>query len=244
MLSSVRGLLAPQKEDTVSVKSVTPSAVNALAPLASAKAYGGGGLRRPPAGAATGTRLVAQRAVTLGPDGLSDALRSAKLTVGDVLGLRAAFLNASAPLSFLQVLSMLPPKVAQKIIASRNEALQKMLLAWGVSLREQAALDKKAQLRRNKASQELKGFAQAQQMRQWGEARALRAAQAAAAQVQGPLGSVPPTEPAAASRFDRRVTPAAVLSGENRPLMEALAVPMPIGVSLLGATLRLRSQVA
>lgn len=193
---------------------------------------------------ATKSSAVALRArqnALLADNVLRQTFTEAKLNVGQVLQLGQRMQALTGPISLAQVLPLLPPKLAAQIVQSQSKALLHMLLAWGQSLREQAALAKKAQLRRNAQAQEVKGHVQAYQMRAVAAARQLRAQHALAAQARGvqhAYGS--DDQPATNNSSDRlNLASASLTSGLNRPMMEALSAPLATGFSLRGATLRL-----
>lgn len=187
--------------------------------------------------------LIAQQTMAQAPNGLQAALVAEHFSLAQALKIRQSLTAAPENLSLSQILSLLPPKIAAKIIQSRNEALLKMLLAWGRSLRKDAALAKKAQQRHNYQAQVLKGHQQSDGLRraeQLSRDRASRSAQGRARGVQLAFGL--DTEHAAASMTARTASQGLLGSGFNRPVLEALPLPLASGFSLRSATMRLRTE--
>lgn len=187
--------------------------------------------------------LAARKNALLANAALRQEFVAAGLNVRQVLQVGQRMQALTGPISLAQVLPLLPPKLAAKLVQGQGEALLHMLLAWGEALREQAEAAKKAQLRRDIQSQETKGHEQARQARALGVQRQLRAAQARAAQAQGvqlaASSDVPPAASSASARWELGAS--SLVSGLNRPMMEALSAPLAMGVALRGATLRLSS---
>jgi hypothetical protein len=179
------------------------------------------------AAAQTRARLAAQIKQSA-PAGLQPLL--APLSAAELTRLRQGVCT-TPELSLAQVLRLLPPLVAAKIMQARSKALLEMLLAWGKALRKQSMIARQAQKRAQQKAYEANRLRLGQQEK-------LQAAKARQMAIDGleQAGLAWPVAPSplAAAR-------GLVLTGFNQPTLEALAQPLVAGISLRGPILRLRA---
>jgi hypothetical protein len=150
----------------------------------------------------------------------------AALSAPELVRLRQRVLTTEA-----LTLDLLPPLVVAKILQARSRAVLDMLLAWGKSLRKQAAIAQKAQKRAQQKAYEASRKLLAAQ----NKAAAAKARDLAAAWLEpsaAPLGGANP------GALGGRPLWAASASA---PALGALTPPLMTGVALRGPVLRLRA---
>lgn len=178
--------------------------------------------------AARARAALAIRAQSLAAPSLSPILQA--LTVSEQLRLQHVAMRAPQGISLAQILRLLPPLLAAKIVAARGKAVLEMLLSWGKLLREQAVKDKLVQKRARQKAVQVRREAQAH------DAKAYFAKASAQKAQQLDMQAMSWVDTSAGQTSARGL----LVSGMNRPTLEALVLPMRTGFGLRVATLRLR----